>query len=402
MSPGPARTTIGWLGLGAAGLSSIGATYLTIIGWAATRSHHAGAPEPRDLPNRRLRVLVPAHDEEGEIEETLRSIAACASPTLPFEIHVVADNCTDNTAEVAAETGVFVHERRGGARGKGPALAWLIDELPAGAPDDVFVFIDADSRVDPSFMTAMTAELGRGCDVAQAFYTLEPTDDGGVTSTAFAVRHYVRPLGRTWLGGSASLYGNGMAMLEKTAATVRWTEDLAEDLEMSVQLLLGGELIGFARDARVSSRSPSRPEAVASQRRRWEAGRFSVARRGVPRLLEAARRQRHARRWVYIDAAIDLALPPMSMLVASGITGTVLASLGSRPTRRAGVPLGLSGLGQIVLHVLLALKLTGAPASSYRNLARAPAVAVRNIHAAFEAVRRPPEHWERTARTQHP
>src|SRR3954468_13483315 len=110
----------GWL----AGLTG----YLLLLTGAAV----LGKPEiPPDADRRRrFALLVPAHDEEPTIGRLLASVRALDYPAGRFDVYVVADNCTDRTAEIARAAGALVEERFDQvARGKGYALRWLLARM---------------------------------------------------------------------------------------------------------------------------------------------------------------------------------------------------------------------------------------------------------------------------------
>src|SRR5438094_422586 len=106
-------------------------------------------------------ILVPAHDEERVIARTLASLAGLEYPRDRFSVHVVADNCSDDTAAIARDRGTCVHERTDPHRpGKGAALNWLVDEVLAEHRHvDAFVIVDADSELSPDFLHAMGRHL---------------------------------------------------------------------------------------------------------------------------------------------------------------------------------------------------------------------------------------------------
>src|SRR6476646_7970997 len=111
------------------------------------------APGPWPAPRTRFAVMVPAHDEELLIRRTVGSLLALDYPPDMFTVHVIADNCTDSTAERARALGATVHERVDpDQRGKGYALRWLFGRLlPDPAGGDAFVIVDADSVVNRGF-----------------------------------------------------------------------------------------------------------------------------------------------------------------------------------------------------------------------------------------------------------
>jgi len=377
--------------------------YLTAIGASAARSlRRPSAPVPPSLTTR-FRVLIPAHNEETMIKDTLAAASLLDYPADRFEIHVVADNCTDRTAEIARLCNVQTHERIApDDPGKGPALSWLIDSLPSGEPSDVIVIIDADSIVEPSFLTALSAHFEQGAEVVQAYYAVRDESLGGevgLRSAAFAVRHLVRPAGRVGLGGSSSLYGNGMAFTEEVARSFAWSAHLTEDLEMGLRLLLSGKSVGFEPDAVVRGEMPETRDSADSQHERWESGRRSVARSYVPKLANAAMKGVDNKRWPYIDAALDITMPPLGTLVATTGAGSALLALsGQGRARLIGVGGGGISLGLLMAHVVMSLRLAGAPVAVYRSLLRAPGNILWKLRLLWRTRGHQSNEWVRTAR----
>src|SRR5215472_12867440 len=110
-------------------------------------------------------ILIPAHDEEVLLGNLLESISALAYPKELRTVYVVADNCTDKTAELArVYDGVQVYERFDDVkRGKGFALEWIFQKLEEKQLiHDAYVIIDADSVVEPAFLQFMAKELAHG------------------------------------------------------------------------------------------------------------------------------------------------------------------------------------------------------------------------------------------------
>src|SRR5690242_14789342 len=102
--------------------------YLFTLALSALRPPRFTAP----ASDRRLAVLIPAHNEELLVARCVRSLLAQTWPEPQRRVIVVADNCSDSTARVALEAGAEVWPRTDpGAPGKGRALRWAIDRLLA-------------------------------------------------------------------------------------------------------------------------------------------------------------------------------------------------------------------------------------------------------------------------------
>lgn len=375
---------------------------LTVSAWCAGGLGRDRTPT-RSAPSTRFAVLVPAHDEELLIGATVTALVSQRYPRDLFEVYVVADNCTDATAEIAARHGATVHRRSAPERpGKGPALSWLIDQLNEERFDAVVV-VDADTTTGPNLLEVFDARLGEGANAVQAYYAVRDDDTGGdnvaIRSAALAARHYVRPLGRRLIGGSSGLYGNGMAFRREIIERRRLSDHLTEDLELQIDLLLDGDVVDFAPDARIEAEMPTDLASSRSQHERWERGRQDVARRLLPRLIRQMVRRGTRNRIALIDSALDVATPPLSVLtgaIAITAVGAAARSSTDRRRRRAfwtiGAPLTL------VFHVLSALVMTRAPRAVWLSLLGAPRLILWKLALWLRVAMRSDVSWVRTAR----
>lgn len=272
------------------------------------------------VPGARLSiaVIIPAHNEAACIASTLDTVLKSEYPGELFEVWVIADNCDDDTAAIARAAGVRVVERTDPTnRGKGQALDWFIRNHAAElAGRDALVFIDADSSVDPGFLSAMSATLAHPeVRAAQGRYQVDDASTHwrtAITAAGIGGVNIVRPLGQTRLGGSVQLKGNGMALDAGLALERGWpAHSIVEDMEYSFQLLLDGVRVHFCADAIVESAMPTRQAEATMQRRRWEGGRIALARTYGPALL---RRFLSTGDPVYAWALLEALVPPVSLL----------------------------------------------------------------------------------------
>jgi hypothetical protein len=357
--------------------------YLALVSVAGFRRPETGVGR---APSTRFAILVPAHDEAAGIAETLAGFHRLDYPRDLFDVHVVADNCDDDTAAIVRRSGWHAHERTDSDQpGKGPALNWLFDRLvEQGAEFDAAAIVDADTTVDPGFLRAMDAALAAGAEVAQGFYSVRDPDASPATTFRFAAlacRHHLRALGRCRLGASCGLYGNGMVFRDAVLARRRWSGHLVEDAELQNELLLDGITVQYVPDAVVQAEMPESTEAATSQNRRWERGRIELARRFVPRLAMRALRQR-THRVADVDAIFDHLVPPVSVLMAFEVGGTLVAAAGvlaQRRCARVALIADMLAVFAVVGHVLGGLMSVRAPASHYRALLRAPRIAMWKV-----------------------
>jgi 1,2-diacylglycerol 3-beta-glucosyltransferase len=385
----------------AAGLPAAAASlYLLTLALASFRRLRV---PPAAEPAPRLAVLVPAHDEENLVGRCVASLLDQTYPRDRFRVIVIADNCGDRTAEVAGAAGAEVLVRRDEQRiGKGHALRWAMDRL-LGAPEpvDAVVVVDADSIADRGLLAQLAAAHADGADAVQAEYLV--LADGGSTrarlvAAAFLLFHRVRFGGRAALGLPASLVGNGMLFSRRLLETLPWNAFTGvEDLEYTIELRLAGVRPRFAGAARVSGPVPHGYRGMRGQRLRWEGGRWHVVRsRLLPLLAHAARRDPGV-----LDAAVDLAVPPLGLLAMGSAAGTVVTAVAAVLGLAAAWSLSpwLLAVAALTAFVLLGLRSAGAPPDAWLALLESPrflawkALTYVRIAAGFD-----PRRWERAER----
>jgi cellulose synthase/poly-beta-1,6-N-acetylglucosamine synthase-like glycosyltransferase len=329
-------------------------------------------PEPDyGPPKLKFAVVIPAHDEEAGIETAVRSLQLLDYPPELFHVVVVADNCTDHTADKALHVGAAVLVRKDPEkRGKGHALKYAFDILLEGdeAPD-AFVIIDADTSAAPNMLRAFAARLEAGEVAVQAEYSVRNPDASWRTRLmviALALFHAVRSLARERLGVSVGLRGNGMALSAKVVKEVPHDAfSLVEDLEYGIRLGQAGHRVAYAHDALVVGDMASREQGARSQRHRWEAGRFQMAKQYLIPLLREAYKTKSK---LLLDLAMDLIVPPLSIVATAAFAGAVLSLA---LTSWAWIPWMLS-IGCIAVYVVRGVIVSGAGWRGFVDLAYAP------------------------------
>jgi 1,2-diacylglycerol 3-beta-glucosyltransferase len=384
-----------------AGVAAAGAAlYLVLLAFASFGRRPLEAAPPRS----RIAVLVPAHDEAALVGRCVTSLRQQSYPADLYDIVVIADNCTDDTAARAAAAGATVLVRTApDARGKGPALRWAMDLLLERDPGlAAIAVVDADSIADPGLLRALVARLERGAPVVQAEY-LGRNEDGSTRSelrvAAFLLFHRVRFGGRAFLGLPCHLVGNGMLFSRAVLEDHPWDAfTSAEDLEYSVDLRLAGVRPVYAGDGRLAAPVAGRGRAAQVQRLRWEGGRFHVVRTRLPRLLAEVIGRR---RWSLLDAAVDLAVPPLGLLAAGSLLGAALGTLllyaGAAPWW--AVAPWLVAVAAVPTFVVVGLAAARAPRSMWRALLVAPVLVVTELWTRLRLLRGlRATTWERTVR----
>jgi cellulose synthase/poly-beta-1,6-N-acetylglucosamine synthase-like glycosyltransferase len=265
--------------------------------------------------NTKIAVLIPAHNEEFVINETIINLKSALKPQ--HRVVVIADNCTDATAGIARSTGVIVIDRHDLERlGKGYALDCGLEFL-ASDPPEVVVFIDADCQVDKNAIALLSQQAITSNRPVQAAYLMakpsQPSPKDSISAFAFKVKNLVRSRGMEQLGISCLLAGTGMAFPWSVIRSVNVANaDIVEDMKLGLDLNIAGYPSSFCPDARVIGNLPLSTAAAKSQRTRWEHGHIQTILKYVPQLVLAALRQK---RFDLLMSALDLCIPPLSLFV---------------------------------------------------------------------------------------
>ncbi len=382
---------------------------LLVPGWLASAylcclsllSRRAGVPA-YDAPRMKCDVIVPAHDEELCIERTIQSLEAIDYPANLRQIHVVADNCTDRTAELARKAGANVLERTNlEERGKGHALALAFQRSLERGWADALVVVDADTQVSENLLLAFQARFKAGANAAQAEYGVLNKSDSWRTrlmAIAFATFHLLRSSARERLGLSVGLRGNGMAFRSELVRQIPHAAfSIVEDLEYGLRIGEAGHRVHYAAEAEVRGEMATSEQASRSQRRRWEGGRFSMARSQAPRLLwlGITRSDR-----VLLDLALDLLVPPLTYLVAAAGLGTLLAALAVAWKVSNAPVLIFAASSDFFLgtYVVRGWRLSGAGWRGLWDLFCAPAYMAWKVGLWLRRPAERPGEWVRTAR----
>jgi cellulose synthase/poly-beta-1,6-N-acetylglucosamine synthase-like glycosyltransferase len=361
-----------------------------------------GKVPPSGKPTTRFNVVVPAHDEAAGIASTVGSLLAVDYPRSLFEVTVVADNCTDDTAERARRAGATVLERTDAVlRGKGYALAHAFEKIVTEGKADAVVVIDADTVVSPNLLRAFDARLAAGAVAAQADYAVRNVDDGWRTrlmAIAFGMFHVVRSRGRESFGVSCGLRGNGMCFTTSLLREVPHDAfSIVEDLEYGIRLGERGHRVHYAGEAHVYGDMVAGEKASRSQRERWEGGRWQMAKRhGLPLL----RRAISERSPLLADLAMDVLVPPLSLLVAATVAGTAASVAVSAASLRPTPALSLFGASGVFLLAYAARgwQLSGTGARGLASLAHAPGYMVWKATLPLRRRATATTEWVRTAR----
>ncbi len=277
---------------------------------------------------KKFAVLIPAHNESSGIVATLNSIR----PQLKSvdRLLVVADNCNDDTAEIAAANGAEVIERNDAKnRGKGFALDFGIRHLSRNPPDAV-VIIDADCIVEKhalSHLVGYSMHRGRPVQALYLMYAKANDLKSRIAEFAWCVKNLVRPLGYARAGLPCQLMGTGMAFPWSMISNADLANgNIVEDMKLGIDLSRAGTPPLFYPDAQVMSYFPAASEAQSGQRTRWEHGHLAMILSEAPKLFVQGFTKLDKN---LLAMAFDLSVPPLALLVAllfgyAMVTGTIV------------------------------------------------------------------------------
>jgi 1,2-diacylglycerol 3-beta-glucosyltransferase len=349
----------------------LGTSYLAILTLFSAR-----LPAPSSRESTRFVAVVPAHEEELGIGRTVESLLAADYPPERRRVLVVADNCTDATADRARAAGASVLVRSDDEkRGKGYALAAAFEQIVADEAVDAVIVVDADTAVTKNIFRAFAARFEAGASAVQSGNAVANRTASWRTrlmAIAFAIFNGLRSIARERLGLSSGLRGNGMAVLVATLRTVPYDAySIVEDLEYGIRLGRAGHRVWYAGEAQVLSEMVTTEKESRSQRRRWEDGRRALARAEGPRLVFDGLRHRSG---LLLDLGLDLLVPPLSYLVSASCLGMMVAAAAFAGGYVGPLPLILWTLclGMIATYVARGVFLSGAGLRGFVDLAAAP------------------------------
>ena len=333
-----------------------------------------------DGERRPVAVVIPAHNESRLIAETIRSVA----PQLGSgdRLIVVADNCSDNTAAIAAAEGAEVVVRTDPARrGKGYALDRGVRHLES-SPPDVVLILDADCQASPCTVDLLVRSCCKSGRPVQSIYLMQ-TESGAKSTTriaqfAWLVKNKVRPVGLHRLGLPCQLMGTGMAFPWASLAEANLaTGHIVEDLKLGLDLARAGSAPMLCPQALVTSNFPTSVDGIAAQRTRWEHGHLSVISIDAARLLLDGVR---SLRLELLALALDLSVPPIALLAL--LITSIWASSAILFYFTAVVwPVTLASLAglEMAAAVLVSWQVYGREILSLSNLSLSVIYAVRKI-----------------------
>ena len=352
-----------------------------------------------DLSRPKTTILIPAHNEAEQIKEVIEGLQMQLSDR--DRVIVIADNCHDNTAELARSTGVEVLERENKTeRGKGYALDYAMQKIKSDPPE-VLVILDGDCLVEPDTIKNITQKAIATGRPVQATYLMEqpenPSLKDNISMFSIKVKNLVRLLGLNRLGWHSLLTGSGMAFPWSLISQVSLAgSKTTDDMQLTVDLALAGSTPVFCREALVIGRLMKDKDAQ-SQRSRWEHGHLEMILVEVPRLLKAFVKTGN---FAALGLALDILIPPLSLLVMvwMAIAITVwLMTIFTNVSILPAVVISVAG-GFLLVAVMLAWVKFGRSDLPLKNLLAIPFYILGKIPIYLRFLVKPQSRWLKTER----
>ena len=363
----------------------------------ADQNNSVAAFENQECP--RIAVLIPAHNEALEIEATLKRVLPQMKPG--DSVVVIADNCQDKTAEIAAKNGATVIERSNQKqRGKGYALDYGCQFL-AQDPPQVVIMLDADCSIEPKVIERIGYQAAKTQKPIQALYLMEPPIQGSpedlISAFAFLIKNLVRPKGLANLGQPCLLTGSGMAIPWSAIQKIQLANDnIAEDMQLGIDLAISGYSPQFCESTKVLSRFPQKTSAKKSQRTRWEHGYLQTMISQIPRLLTISYKNQRSD---LLFLALEISVPPISLLVIFWMLVLVIALLGGFLFNIWLPTILILILGLILtLSILCVWRKFGSDIISFKELLYVPFYLLWKIPLYLKFLVSPQQEWIKTDR----
>lgn len=274
------------------------------------------------------KILMPAHNEANIIGNTLSALIH--QGVAADSIVVVADNCTDSTAEIAGNLGVIVMERfNKQERGKGFALDYGLDFLKENESLDVLIILDADCEMSiKSIIKSVNSVVlnDQPVQMTNLMRVVRHTSlSQRVAGFAWLVKNKIRPIAVNKLGFPVTLTGTGMAFPWHVISDINIAHgNIVEDMQLGIDCTLKGYPPVFCEQAIVFSDFPEQADAEKTQRTRWEHGHILTIVQQLPILCQQAILRRD---WHLFALALDIGVPPLALLVMLCLLGLLICGV---------------------------------------------------------------------------
>lgn len=248
---------------------------------------HCKVKKKGEVKQHSIGIVVSARNESSVIGNLIDSIRANDYPEELLKVFVIADNCTDNTAQIARDKGCIVVERFDDELvGKGYALNYLFTKLHteeqfADLVPEAYIVLDADNVIRSNFITEMNKVFDSGYDMVTSYRNSKNFGKNWITSGyGYWFLHEARHLSnaRMMFHTSCAISGTGFLISSDVVKEYdNWNFfTLTEDIQCSTAYALSGRKVGYCSTAELFDEQPETFKQSWKQRERWAKGFYQV------------------------------------------------------------------------------------------------------------------------------
>lgn len=247
----------------------------------------------KDAPmDKRYACVISARNEEKVIGNLIESIKKQTYNQDLIQIFVVADNCTDKTAQICRDLGAIVYERFDDKHvSKGYALEFLFDHIAEDygvLSNDYYLVFDADNLLKRDFIEQMNKGFHEGYDALTSFRNIKNFDTN-LISAGYGIHFYRKPLianrARSILNVSTNVTGTGYGIKACHLVNGWHYTSLTEDAEFSADAISNNLKIGYCEEAEIYDEQPTALKVAFKQRLRWRRGGLQAFVKRSPKLF---------------------------------------------------------------------------------------------------------------------
>lgn len=238
--------------------------------------------ESKNIMNK-FAVVVSARNESDVIEEFIHTVDLQDYPRDLIDIYIIADNCTDDTAEKARIAGAHVYERFDNKKvGKGYALDFLFKKLKdKGIKHDGYFIFDADNLLSRNYISEMNKVFNQNYKIVTSYRNSKNYDSNWISagySLWFLRESKYLNYARMLLNKSCAVSGTGFLISSDIVnKNDGWKYHLlTEDIEFTIDSVINGEKIGYCNSACFYDEQPTSFKDSWNQRMRWSKGFYQV------------------------------------------------------------------------------------------------------------------------------
>lgn len=286
-----------------------------------------------DAEPKKYAVIVSARNESQVISTFIKSVREQDYPADKLDIWIIADNCTDNTAELSRSLGAKVIERNNlNLIGKGYALTYFFDHLfkeNLVKNYDAFFIFDADNTLNENYFTEMNKAFCHGYDLVTSYRNSRNFSSNWVS--AGSALWFIRESrfinnSRQIIGINSHVGGTGFMFARHVLQENEgWKFHLlTEDLQFTMDSIIRGYKIGYCGTAMFYDEQPTTFRQSWRQRLRWSKGFLQVFRHYGVGLVQASAK---AKNFSYFDFTI-MVFPWMVVSVIRILLGVLFATCG--------------------------------------------------------------------------